>query len=121
MCCPGGGPHLPHLPGHHDEKRVPIVDILSVGLLDARKPRLLKFATKHKAYTFLTDDARDCRLLIDALEAAAAMDGDAATTTFRKLPVPPKPAAGLASAALLERDPAWCEQARSRVVAPPKH
>ena len=100
--------------GDRDRKCVPVALIEEVSLVDARKPRLLKFATTHKKFVFECDDARDCRLLVDALNAAAARDGTAATANFRRLAVPAKPLAAV-SAALLERSAARPEVARSTV------
>ena len=106
--------HLGAALGGHDRKCVPVALIEEVSLVDARKPRLLKFATTHKKFVFECDDARDCRLLVDALNAAAARDGTAATANFRRLAVPAKPLAAVC-AALLERSAARPEVARSTV------
>lgn len=95
--------------------------IHGVKPIDPRKPKVLKFSTESKSFKFEFTDAADCALFVRALRALAPEDTALASKKLKKkdflrLAVPSKPVGGFLASSLSERDPAWPEAHRSRVV-----
>mmetsp|Transcript_6353 Transcript_6353/g.20056 ORF Transcript_6353/g.20056 Transcript_6353/m.20056 type:complete len:822 (-) Transcript_6353:111-2576(-) len=107
--------------GSSKEKKIKLVKIHGVKPIDPRKPKVLKFSTESKSFKFEFTDAADCALFVRALRALAPEDTALASKKLKKkdflrLAVPSKPVGGFLASSLSERDPAWPEAHRSRVV-----
>jgi hypothetical protein len=131
-------PHVKHLrledddrtftyadPKSHAAKHVHLKNVTHVSVIDPTAPKLLKFRTGHKEYTFHLDSEDDCVLLVNGLKAASSRLQSTKrkiTEKVLRIKVPEKPF-GILNASVVERQPARMEAFRSHVLPaakPPK-